>query len=190
MIPPNVISAVYSVFPFSQQELKIVSDLMTPINLTKNEVILEEGQHCNTIYLIENGCLRSYYNNDGVDITLSFSFEDQFTTSFMAYVNREPSNIIISAMENSKVWLLNNRAYPRQQDSTNAFSTFIRRVAIRILAQTEEHYTMMRINTPADRYDYILKNKPELLQRIPLSYLASYLGVSRETLSRIRGNKY
>lgn len=190
MIPSNVISAINAVFPFSEQELKIVMNLMKPILLTKNEILLNEGQLCNTIYLVENGCLRSYYNNDGVDITLSFSFESQFTTSFMAYVNREPSNIILSAMEDSIVWILNNREYPRQQDSTNAFSTFIRRVAIRTLVLTEEHYTMMRINTPADRYDYILKNKPELLQRIPLTYLASYLGVSRETLSRIRSNKY
>ena len=135
--------------------------------------------------------LRNYYNNDGLDINLSFTFENQFTTSFEAYINREPSKITVQAMEKSVVWKINSRAFNKEYGSSTTFSTFIRRLAKRMLLITEEHHNMMMMmNAPADRYQYILDKKPELIQRIPLTYLASYIGITRETLSRIRSNKY
>lgn len=186
----RVREAIRNIYPFSDEELAVIQALAKPVSLSKGKDLLEEGTKCNTIYLVESGSLRSYYNNDGVDVTLSFTFEDQFTTSFTAYVNREDSKLTIQAMEETVVWALHNRSYPKQEDAQNGYSTFIRRLAIRILSATEEHYLMMRINAPAGRYAYILKNKPELLQRVPLGFLASYIGITRETLSRIRSNKY
>jgi CRP-like cAMP-binding protein len=175
---------------FSEEELKLIESCFEPVTLKKNEVLLKEGQTCTTFFLVESGCLRNYYNNNGLDVNLSFTLENQFTTSFEAYINREPSRIIIQALEKSVVWVVNARAFPRDTDSSPAFSTFIRRVAIRVLYATEEHHNMIMMNAPADRYRYILEKKPELVKRIPLTHLASYIGITRETLSRIRSNKY
>lgn len=160
------------------------------VELARDEVLFEAGQACTTIFLVESGMLRNYYNNDGLDINLSFSFANQFTTSFEAYINREPSKISIQAMEKSVVWKINSRAFSKEYGSSTTFSTFIRRLAIRMLLITEEHHNMMMMNTPAERYQCILNKKPELIKRIPLTHLASYIGITRETLSRIRSNKY
>lgn len=175
---------------FSQEELELIQPYFERVELARDEVLLKEGQNCTSIFLVESGMLRNYYNKDGLDINLSFTFENQFTTSFEAYINREPSKITIQAMEKSIVWRINSRAFTKEHGSSTTFSTFIRRLVIRMLMVTEEHHNMMMMNAPADRYKYILDKKPELIKRIPLTHLASYIGITRETLSRIRNNKY
>jgi CRP-like cAMP-binding protein len=80
-------------------------------------------------------------------------------------------------------------AIPEQFKSYPVIALFVRRLAIRLLLASEEHSNLFKLYTPTERYRYIEKNKPELLQRISLSQIASYLGVTRETLSRIRRKK-
>lgn len=186
----NLISILKDVVPFSNEELDIMECFLVPVTLKKNEILLDEGQHCNTLFLVDTGILRNYYNNNASDQNLAFTLESQFCTSFEAYLNKEPSKIIIESLENSFVWKIDTRGLVRANSSNPNFSTFVRRLAIRILFATEEHYNMMMMNSPADRYRYIVENRPELLQRISLSHLASYIGITRETLSRIRSNKY
>lgn len=185
--PKNILSDIVQ---FSDDEWELIEPYFERVILKKNEVLLEEGQLCNVVFLVESGVLRNYYNNDGLDVNLSFTFENQFTTNFEAYINREPSKIIIQAIEESVVWVIKNREFRKEKGSFANLSTFIRRIAIRILFATEEHHNMMMMNSPADRYRYLLEKKPELIQRISLTHLASYIGITRETLSRIRSNKY
>lgn len=191
MIDSSIKEYVLKVYPFSEDELLAVAPYFHKIFLNRGTDLLREGALCNSIYLVESGSLRSFYNKeDGSDVNLHFVFEGEYTTSFMAYLNREPSQLTIQAMEDTVVWQLNLRDYPRPKDSNNPFSTYIRRLAIRLLISTEEHYNMLMMNNPVERYQYILKNKPFLLQKVSLGHLASYLGITRETLSRIRNNKY
>ncbi|CAM4249350.1 cAMP-binding domain of CRP or a regulatory subunit of cAMP-dependent protein kinases [Pedobacter westerhofensis] len=187
---PAIKSIFKSISPFTEEELNFLEPYIKPVVLRKNETLIAEGQICKHIFLVEQGCLRNFYNNDGSDVNLNFTMEGQFFTSFESYANREPSKIIIQAMEKSLVWIINSRAFPKEHEYYTTFSTFIRRLFIRLLLTTEEHHNMMRMNTPAERYEYILKNKPEMIQRIPLTHVASYIGITRETLSRIRSNSY
>lgn len=179
-----------SLTEFSNEELRLMNPFMESFSLKKNQIILEEGRLCSHIYFVESGSLRNCYNKDGLDVNLSFTFENQFTTNFEAYLNHEPSKIIIQAMEQSVIWTINSRALRRGNPDNVNIATFIRRLAIRMLFATEEHHNMMRMNTPADRYNYLLQKKPELIQKVSLTNLASYIGITRETLSRIRSNKY
>lgn len=190
MMTPKLESILKNIAQFSEGELELIEPFFERVELARDEVLLEEGQPCTAVFLVESGILRNYYNNDGLDINLSFTFEKQFTTNFEAYISREPSKITILAMEKSVVWIMKTRVFTQEHGSSTTFSTFIRRLAIRMLLTTEEHHNMMMMNTPADRYHYILDKKPELIQRIPLKHLASYIGITRETLSRIRSNKY
>ena len=190
MITSKVKDILQNIIQFSEDEYKFIEPYFEPVVLKKNQTLLEEGQLCNAVFLVESGLLRNYYDNDGLDVNLSFALENQFTTNFEAYVNHESSKISIEAIEKSEVWIIKIRDIPREKGSFANLSTFIRRVAIRILFATEEHHNMIMMNSPVDRYQYLLKKKPELIQRIPLTHLASYIGITRETLSRIRSNKY
>lgn len=186
----QLIKILENIVPFSEEELRLIEPFIERISLQKNELLLEEGQYCSTLFFVESGSLRNFYNKDGVDINLTFVFENQFTSNIEAYISRELSRINIQAMEKSVVWVINRRAMQNAIPENSNISTFIRRIAIRILFATEEHHNMMMMNTPTERYGYILEKKPELIQRISLTHLASYLGITRETLSRIRSNKY
>ena len=183
-------SILNDITQFSEDEYKFLEPYIERVTLKKNQILLEEGQLCTSVFLVETGILRNYYNNNGLDVNLNFTIEHQFTTSFEAYMNREPSKIIIQAIEKSDVWIIKVRDISKVTGSFENFSTFIRRIAIRVLFATEEHHNMIMMNLPADRYRYLLEKKPELIQRISLTHLASYIGITRETLSRIRSNKY
>ncbi len=190
MITSKLKNILNDIVEFSEDEYQLIEPYFEHVTLKKNEKLLDEGQPCTSIFLVESGILRNYYNNDGLDVNLSFTFEKQFTTSFEAYINREPSNIIIQAIKKSDVWIIRSRDLSREIGKIDNFSTFIRRTAIRVLFATEEHHNMMMMNLPADRYRYLQEKKPELIQGVSLTHLASYIGISRETLSRIRSNKY
>ncbi len=190
MITSKLKCLLNNIVQFSEDEYGLIEPYFEHVTLKKNQVLLEEGQPCTSIFLVESGVLRNYYNNDGLDVNLSFTFENQFVTNFEAYINREPSKIIIQAIEKSEVWIIKSREFSKEKGSFANLSTLIRRIAIRVLLATEEHHNMMMINSPADRYRYLLEKKPGLIQRISLTHLASYIGITRETLSRIRSNKY
>lgn len=182
--------ALNEITKFSEEELKLIEPFFKLSKLDKNEILLEEGQICNTFFWVESGVLRTYYNNNGLDVNLNFTFENQFTINFESYTSHEPSKTIIQAMEKSDVWIVNARGFVKEYGSSTTFTTFIRRLAISLLLATEEHHNMMRMNTPAERYQFIVERKPEFIQRLSLTHLASYIGITRETLSRIRSNKY
>jgi CRP-like cAMP-binding protein len=157
--------------------------------LKKGEVLLKEGEMCRTFYLVEKGHLRTYYNKDGVAINLNFTFEGEFTTNFKSINNREGSAFFIEAGEKSVIWTFNLDSMSAQFADHRPIELFIRRLAVRILFASEEHSNLFKLYTPKERYHYIEKNNPTLLQRISLSQIASYIGITRETLSRIRRKK-
>jgi CRP-like cAMP-binding protein len=190
MITAEVIRYLNTITEFKEDELQIIEPFLQDKTMQKGEPLLEEGQICDDIYLVLSGVLRNYYNNNGTDVNLSFTFANQCTTNFEAYINREPSKIIIEALEKSRIVVIKSKLLRRQNKSVDSVATFIRRLAIRILLTTEEHHNMMMMKQPSDRYQYVLQKKPALIQKVSLTHLSSYLGMSRETLSRIRSNKY
>ena len=157
-----------------------------PKKLKKGEAILKEGEVCRSFYLVENGYLRTWYNKNGVPINLHFTFEGEFISNLKSFKSKGPSEVTIEAGEPTAIWIFDLNTMSAEIKGHQAISNFVRRLAVRVLLASEEHSNLFKMYTPTERYHYIEKNKPELLQRISLSQLSSYLGVTRETLSRIR----
>ena len=171
------------------EDIPVLESCAKPLVLKKGEVVLKEGEVCRSFYLVENGYLRTWYNKEGVPINLNFSLEGSFATNIKSVNTRQPSEFTIEAGEDSSVWVFNLDAISRDFDANPKIVLFIRRLALHLLVAAEEHANLFKMYTPTERYRYIEKNKPELLQRISLTQIASYLGVTRETLSRIRARK-
>ena len=155
-------SYIAPIIVLSEDELALLMTCATKLQLKKSEQLLKQGEVCNAFYLVESGYLRTYYDKVGVGINMNFTFEGDFTANLRSYRSRQPSD-----------------TYPQ-------VTRFIRRLAITQLLTAQEHSDLIKLNTPAERYRHIEKNSPQLLQRVSLSQLASYLGVTRETLSRVR----
>jgi CRP-like cAMP-binding protein len=163
----------------------LVKDAVCKV-LKKGECLIRQGQVHNDYYLVQSGYLRTFYDKEGVDINIHFTFEGSFTNDLKSLKSRQPSMFTIAAGESTVVWVFNRKALADLCNTSADILLFSRRLLSVLLIRSEEHSSLFKIYTPAERYRYIEKNNPGLLQRVSLSQLASYLGVTRETLSRIR----
>lgn len=152
-------------------------------HFNKGEVLLREGQVCKEFYYIISGCVRSFSLEEGREVNIRFFFEDEFASDFKSLRYEKPSQFFMVAMEDVKVYFTTkNEALPVLKNSVRFLFRFFQDQYFR----ETEHSNTFKLLSPEERYVYLLEHKPQYLQRIPLVHLATYLGMSRETLTRIR----
>ncbi len=163
-----------------------VQNCFKQIILSKNELLLEEGKICRHLYFLEQGALRGFYNLDGKEITYWFAFEGDFVTSFHSFTTQEPAVENIQLLEGSILWAISKETL---SDLFNRFHEIERLVRIayeKYYIRLEERFVNAQFKTAAERYEQLMLQTPHILERVPLGQIASYLGISQETLSRIR----
>ena len=172
--------------PVSDEDFQRLPDVMHEKHFHKGEVLLKEGQVCSRFYFILSGCIRSFGLEDGKEANVKFYFEDDIACDFKSFRSEEPSPFYFVALEDVTAY------YGSKADTVPVFQggsswhLVLFRFFQRLYLEEEEHSNNFKLLTPEERYHFLLENKPNYLRRIPLVYLASYLGVSRETLTRIR----
>lgn len=190
MFSKALATAVRHMTDLSEVDKEVFNAVMSARRFKKGETVLQEGAVCRAVYFVEEGYLRTYYNKeDGSVVNLNFTFEGEFTSNTKSAINREPSKMSIEAGEDALLWIFDLDKLSPEMKSLPSVSQFIRRTAMQMLVASETRGNLLKIYTAAERYHYIERNIPHILQRVPLSHLASFLGVSRETLSRIRAKK-
>ncbi|MFD1143785.1 Crp/Fnr family transcriptional regulator [Larkinella insperata] len=157
-----------------------------PRLLKKDQFLLKEGQICQSIWFVEKGCLRTCYDKDGREINIQFAFETDFVTELRSLRTATPSAYSIQAGEVTTVWEFDKDKLLDLYRQSAEIESFGRNLLEHMLMKQEEHANWFKIYSPAERYHHLLHQHPQLLQRVSLSQLSSYLGVARETLSRIR----
>lgn len=182
----NLLHLFNSVIPISKSLEERLSETLQTKKFKKNQVVLRSGQVCDYIYFIEQGYLRSYYLKDDKEITAWFMKENDIIISVNSFFKREPSYEYIQTIEDSTLHYIH---YDELQKIYKEFIEF--NIVGRVL--TEMYYTLseerlygMRSQTAEERFAFLLDKHPEIIRRTPRSYIASYLGISFETLSRIR----
>ena len=173
--------------PLTEQAIKSLKDCITKIEVNKNDFLVIEGKKCNHLYFLEQGALRGYYNIDGKEITHWFAFENDFVTSFHSFITNQPSVENVQLLEHSVVWAIEKFKLEALYDQHPDIERLVRIVYENYYIRLEERYVNAQFKTATQLYDDLMKNMPHLLQRVSLGYIASYLGLSQETLSRIRG---
>ena len=155
----------------------------------KEEFILKAGKISSHTSWILKGLIRSYYEKDGEEITTKFLWEGAPITSVYSYYNRKPGNENIVAMEETTLASLHYDDMQYLYETYPAFNVIGRVITEKYLYMLEIEVYNLRKQKAEDRYQFIVKHFPHLLQRVPLKYLATYLGMNLETLSRIRAKK-
>jgi CRP-like cAMP-binding protein len=154
----------------------------------KGEYILKEGMTCQFIYFIESGLIRIFNQLAEKETTSWFLKEDDIFISVSSFFGQQPSSENIIALEDCVCWGIN---YDQLRDTCMKFPEFnIHRIAITesYYARSEDRqYKMLRL-TPEERYAHFVKNEPELLSRVPVHLLPSYLDIPKRTFERIRSN--
>jgi len=152
-------------------------------------ILLEEGKISQSYIFIEKGCVRLLFNIDGGDKTVQFFFENEGLTSFESFVNNTPSLFTIETIEPSVVYLLPKPYVIQLMNELSREADFLQ-IILQTSGRRQTHYINEFVSfirdTPEERYQRLLNERPHIVQRVPQHYIASYLGVSTVHLSRIK----
>ena len=181
-----VIDYFNSITPLTRELIDDIIKYAVVNEYGKNEFILKAGKISNYTSWIINGLTRSYYMKDGEDITTKFLWAGAPITSVYSYYSRQPGNENIVALEDTTLASLHYDHMQYLYKTHPAFNIIGRVITEQYLYMLEIEVYNLRKQKAEDRYQFIIKHFPHLLQRVPLKYLATYLGINLETLSRIR----
>ncbi|WP_089904311.1 Crp/Fnr family transcriptional regulator [Chitinophaga arvensicola] len=185
----NLLRYIHSLTPFSEESWQTLQPALTEMELQKDEFLLEAGKVCHALYFIDSGFCRAWYNKDGQDINTAFFFENDIATNISSLATGEKSAFSIQAAEQLSVVRFDVKTLREVSAKDPAIDALGRKCLQLIAAKQEKHAAMFKLMTAQERYEYLQQQDGRLLQRVSLTQLSSYLGVARETLSRIRSRK-
>jgi CRP-like cAMP-binding protein len=172
----------------SEKEVEFLLENSKEITLEKGEFLLKEGQTAKSIYFVLSGIFRVYQNIDGKEVTSYFSYSERnpFAASFPSFLTQSASNEYVEAIESSLVVSISFDQLNKLYESSKSFERLGRILAEKNYLLAMERISSLQYQSAGDRYNIFMKIYPGLLNRIPHHYIASYLGVTPESLSRIR----
>ncbi|NJO88893.1 MAG: Crp/Fnr family transcriptional regulator [Chloroflexia bacterium] len=182
----NFLYALKQIAPISEESLTELSNHCTNLSFGKDELVLKEHAVCEHIYFVSKGLVRIYYYKEEKEVSEWFAFENTFCLSIVSYFQKTPSNLMIQCLEDAEIIFISKAGLDTLRNSNFEIADFAYRLIAGSLILSQERMASIQFETALTRYKNLLKLHKNLLQRIPLNYIASYLGVSAETLSRIR----
>jgi CRP/FNR family transcriptional regulator len=171
---------------FSEDECSLFMPFIRQKSLRKGDYLVQEGKPANQIAFIEKGLMRIFYLADGKEINNHFFLENDYAVSYLDFLKNRPSRYNIQALENCNVLTFDKKALELAYEESKNWERFGRIIAESVYAIATNRFESFLFLSARERYVQMLKDYPRFIQRIPLYHLASYLGIERESLSRIR----
>jgi len=171
---------------FSEDECSMFTPNIRKKTLKKGEYFLKKGERVNEIAFIEKGVLRLYYLSDGKEINNHFFLENDYAVSYLDFLKERPSRYFIQALEDCELLTFDSESLQMAYNKSKNWERFGRIIAESVYAIATNRFESFLFLSAKERYLQMMKDYPVFIQRIPLYHLASYLGIERESLSRIR----
>ncbi|MDX5476926.1 MAG: Crp/Fnr family transcriptional regulator [Cyclobacteriaceae bacterium] len=165
---------------------KAIQGICTEVDMPKNKDLQSIGHTCKTIYFVQKGMARIYYYKDGTDITESFAFENSLIARAESLFTGRASKKGIQVLENSHFIGINSSALFDLYDEYHEIERLFRKIFESAYVETVNRIESLQFHSAEERYRALLKESPNVLQRVPLKHIASYLGITQVSLSRIR----
>ncbi|TCK80650.1 Crp/Fnr family transcriptional regulator [Albibacterium bauzanense] len=163
--------------------------LFTRLEVPAKTTLLQEGQISKTMFFIEKGCLRTWVNNDGKEITTQFFFENDRVASIESFRTNQPSLYSIESLEPCILQTISQQDFQNALENLPEIKEELEGHLFRRLLQAQKLFYSYLKNNPQKRYEELLEEHPHIIQRIPQHYIASYLGITSVSLSRIRNRR-
>ena len=178
--------SVATIASLTERELRLFEQQCIYREVPKKFTLVEEGQVARELYFINRGCLRFYYNRDGDEITGFIFLENMFATALDSFLQQEPSAQIVETLEDCELLVISYSALQQLYDYSTNFQIFGRKLAEQRLVNAQRILSSYILDSPEERYRKLLATQPEWLLRVPQHYIASFLGITPVSLSRIR----
>ena len=180
---------VNSIIPVTEEELNSCKDLFVSKKLRKRQFLLQEGDVCKYQAFVEKGMLRSYtIDEKGTEHILQFASEGWWMADLSSYLTGEPSLFNIEALEDAELLLLTKPSWEKLMQTIPRSEHYFRILIQNNLVATQKRLMQSLVETAEEKYIKFTQTYPDCIQRLPQHMIASYLGLSRETLSRMRKN--
>ena len=175
--------------PLSKEAENAIAEISSIVTVKKNKDLQPIGHTCKTIYFVNKGVARIYYFKDGIDITESFFFENNIIARVESLFTGRASRKAIQALEDAEIVAINAGQLFRLYDSFPQIERLFRKIFEAAYVDTVHRIEGMQFHTAEERYNALLSEAPNVLMRVPLKYVASYLGITQVSLSRIRSHR-
>ncbi|WP_312075851.1 Crp/Fnr family transcriptional regulator [Chryseobacterium sp.] len=177
---------INSIFPIPEVSYSNIIQHITAVSHPKGFCLMEADKIIPYIYFLKKGIVRAYASTENNDITLWFGTEGEPVVSMKSYVENKPGYESIELLEDCDFYVLETERLKNLFNEDIHIANWGRKFAERELVKTEELIISRQYKTALERYKDLMKDKPYLLQRVQLGHIASYLGMSQVSLSRIR----
>ncbi|MFY7937791.1 MAG: Crp/Fnr family transcriptional regulator [Flavobacterium sp.] len=186
MTNEKIINSIKQMTGFTDSDLGIVLKHFETKSIKKKTNILEAGTTAKEVYFILNGCIRLFYEKDGEDISAYFFTEKMFAGAYDSFISQKPSRHSIETLEDCQVLAISYKALQELFIEFPKMNEFVRKVLEERFVSLHELFTSQILDSPEERYLNLLKERPDIIQRIPQHQIATFLGITPVSLSRIR----
>lgn len=182
----ELIKHIRNYHPLGAESILALEHSFQKLVLPKNDHLVTQGKVARHLYFLEKGALRGYYTLDEKEITHWFGFELDFVTSFHSFITQEPAVENIQLLEGCVLWAISKDVLMNLFNQFHEIERLVRIAYEKYYIRLEERFVNAQFKTATELYEELLAQRPHILERVPLGQVASYLGISAETLSRIR----
>lgn len=173
----------------SDENIQRIMEAIMRKEYSAKTILQDADKISSKIYFVEKGIARTFYYKDGKDVTFWIALEGDFIGSMSSFFMREPSIKMIETLEDCVLWEFEYQKLEKLFSSNSELEKLGRLFSNYGLSLMEKRFDNLHFNTAKERYQILVKQDSEIIQRISLGIIASYLGVTQETLSRIRSQK-
>lgn len=173
------------------EDLKVILSYFKTIKKSKNEILLSNGKNSQASYFVIKGCLRLFYiDNQGKDITRYIAFENQFATELVSFISNQPAQESIQVVEDSELLFITHEDFRHLMQIVPKWKDFYTIYLEKAYVNNSKRIISFTTLDASERYKQLFQLNPNIVKRLPNKIVASYINISQETLSRIKGKMY
>ena len=175
------------IVPLTDNELNLIDNYFEFALIDKKDFLLKDGKICNFIAYISEGAIRHFHLKNGIEKTCDISFANSWVTDFQSFTEGTPCIMNLQALENTAIFIIKKKNLIELYEKCNKYETFGRLMAEQVAQRATQIAMSLSSDKPEERYLNLIESHPDIFQRVQQKYIANLLGISPESLSRIRG---